>query len=101
MKPETKVKIKMKAVKAWRKVKEAAPTVLSFGGCVLIGVGAGKGYRNSREIRTLKANDHELAKAYNEMSERQQQDRDRMLELERQQNLLFERALKETEGKAE
>ena len=101
MKSETKVKIKMKAAKIWRGVKEAAPTVLSFAGCVLIGVGAGKGYTNSKEIRKLKANDRELANAYNEMSDRQAADRDRMLELERQQNLLFERALKETEGKAE
>ena len=101
MKPETKAKIKAKAGKIWRKVKDSAPGILFFGGVTAVTVGAMKGYDNSREIRNLHRNDRILSETIDGISEMQSANLERMLELERQQNLLFERALKETEGKAE
>lgn len=60
-----------------------------------------KSKQNSRRIRTLFQRTEVLKDVVNNNADCQMRDRERMLELERQQNLLFEQALKETEGKAE
>lgn len=101
MKAETKVRIKMRAGKIWRKVKEALPGILFWGGASVVTYGALKSYDNMRDIRRLNQQDSDLAKEIITMQDRQEADQQRMLELERQQNLLFERALRDTEGKTD
>ncbi|MBO7423259.1 MAG: hypothetical protein J6T99_07735 [Oscillospiraceae bacterium] len=98
MKAETKAKIQMRAGKIWRKVKEALPGILFWGGASVVTYGALKSYDNTRDIRRLNQQDSDLAREVVMMRDRQDADQQRMLELERQQNLLFERALRNTEG---
>ena len=88
MKAETKARISMIGGKIWRTIKTYGPWIA---GGFLAG-GALRGYTNEREIRRIQATDADMATAITE-------DHIRIEELQRQPNLLFERALRETEGK--
>lgn len=99
MKPNTKAKLEMR----WNKVKEF---LREWG--IPLGVGATVGaawgsyfsvFSLDKRIRGIHAQQEEIIKIVENNADCQIADRQRMLELERQQNLLFERALKETEGK--
>lgn len=90
MKAETKAKIKVVGRKLWKGIKTWTPWIA---GGVLVG-GALRGYTNERDIRRLNMADAEMARTIMEHDEK-------MEVLSRQQNLLFERALRETEGKTE
>lgn len=90
MKANTKAKLQVIGGKIWRGIKTYAPWIA---GGFLIG-GAIRGYTNEKDINRLYRIDSEMAKTVIENNEK-------LEALERQQNLLFERALRETEGKTE
>ena len=90
MKANTKAKLQIVGRKIWNGIKTYAPWIA---GGVLVG-GALRGYSNERDI-------HRLYRIDNEMAKTVIQNNEKLEALERQQNLLFERALRETEGKTE
>ena len=90
MKANTKAKLQIVGRKIWNGIKTYAPWIA---GGVLVG-GALRGYTNERDINRLYGIDNEMAKTVIQNNEK-------LEALERQQNLLFERALRETEGKTE
>ena len=96
MKAETKAKIqkKVSAVKRW--AKDNLPWMLFWTGTGAVVYGGLKSFDNTRDIRKLARQDTELAREVIDLREQRKEDLDRMLELERQQNLLFERALRES-----
>ena len=100
MKPETKAKIAV----GWRKVKSAAKTVivpLFIGGTIGAAWGGyAMGFAGIKAIVKTRDELNDLKDVVANNAHCQQNDRDKLLELERQQNLLFEKALRETEGKA-
>lgn len=101
MKAETKAKIqkKVSAVKRW--AKDNLPGLLFWAGTATVVYGGLKSYDNTKAIRLQSRQNASLAREVMDLQEQRKEDQDRMLELERQQNLLFERALRETEGKTE
>lgn len=90
MQASTKAKLQAIGGKIWRGIKSCLPWVA---GGVIVG-GALRGYSNERDIHRLYRMDTEMAKTVIQNNEK-------LEALERQQNLLFERALRETEGKTE
>lgn len=99
MSPERKAKLQMK----WERVKAFGKDwifPIFVGGTI----GAAWGsyfsvFGLDKRIRQMNEQQKELIRTVENNADCQITDRQRMLELERQQNLLFERALKETEGK--
>ena len=94
MKAETKVRLKMVGRKIGNFIKDWGLPI--FGG-LTIGA-AWNGYVTSNRVDAEVRN---LKKVVDNNAHCQMHDRETMLELERQQNLLFEKALKETAGEAE
>lgn len=92
MSPEKKAKWEMRKARLTSWAKETLPWL--FAGAT---VGAAWGGYLMGISACNRTADH--SEAIGELARNQIEDRERMLELERQQNLLFERALKETEGK--
>ena len=94
MKAETKAKLQRYGSKAKRFVKDWALPI--FGG-LTIGA-AWNGYTRSSRLEKELARTQEVV---NHNAHEQQRDRDKLLDLEHQQTLLFEKALQVTEGKTE
>lgn len=97
----TKAKIKVTAGKIWRGVKDNIFPI--FCGATIGAAWGGwkMGRSNHRRLDELEAKYNRAVEVIDNNATCQSHDRDRMLELEHRQNELFERALKETEGKTE
>ena len=98
---EFKQKVKKAGIKAWCWCKQHGPGVIFWGGVGVTIGGALRGYTNERKIDELQKRYETTVAVVNNNADCQQYDRERLNELERQTNLLFEKALKKTEGKAE
>ena len=95
MKDETKKKIEVFYSNAKAKAKKYAPFVLIYGGLIAIVRGSIKGSQSAKRCDKLERQHEEMCKYViaNRLT-----DQERMLNLERQQNELLEKALKITEG---
>lgn len=101
----TKKELKIKAKAAWEKTKMAVgPVIVGVPTGTVLG-GSFLAYENNKRIKKLETDLKDHCKwadgavdVYNNFVDRTH---DRFDELQRQNNLLMERALKETEGSAE
>ena len=98
MTKETKAKLGMYWGKFKRAVKAAALPMFVGGTVGAAWGGYIAAFRHNKDIAELKANLRGTNDVVTHNARVQQYDQQRLSELERQQNMLFERALKETEG---
>lgn len=94
-----KQKLKIKAARAGRKIKENIPGIVTFFGLSYMVVGLTEAHMDHKEIRRLKHNQEVIKTAINGNADILDQTIDRVSDLERQNSTLLEEALRRTEGK--
>ena len=98
---EFKVKAKVKAKKAWTTAKPYLGAI-AIGGTIGAAWGGYMGaFSNDARLKRMEKQMRGLVEVVNNNADCQVADQKRLNNLERQNNLLFEEALKRTEGKAE